>query len=557
MHHYIKIKLFLAFIIILSHPLFAQIVYEPLHRDVYSFLSRLSQKGIVEFNDLIRPLSRKYIAEKLWTAKTYSYNELTSIEKDELEFFLKDYYHESGPRFSSQLVFDSLTFLNYDQAERWRVFSYTSNLFKLNISPILGLQIGSRDKGKLTHTWNGIYLYGYFNDFLGFSFDFRDNTEKGNTIDKIKAFTPITGVNARSNSNVIGYTNDKIEYSEVKTVITADWDWGDFAIGKDFIEWGYGEGGKLVLSQKAPSFPFIRLDLNPVEWLRFNYIHAWLLSDVIDSTDFYLTKVGTNRFFYREKFMAAHSVTVTPVKQLDISIGESIVYSDRLEISYLMPFMFFRLADHYLSRQYNAAGSNAQFFASLSSKNHVKNTHLYSTLFIDEITLSGLFDRYKQRNQLGFSLGGSVTDLPVENLTLTAEYTKIYPFVYNHFISTTTYESASYTLGHWIGNNADQIYGSLNYRFIRGFQATLWGQYVRKGEEGSAEQQIDIQPQPPFLFGLRTNYTYFGFWVKYELIHELFVKGIFQYTKTSRQQTDLKFIDSNLNEFYLAAYYGL
>jgi hypothetical protein len=557
MNLYIKIKLSLAFIIILAHSLSAQIVYEPLHRDIYDFLSRLSQKGIIEFNDLIKPLPRKYIAEKLFAVKAYSYNELTSVEKEEIDFFLKDYYHENAPRFSSAIIWDSLTFFNYDQAERWRVFSYTSNLFKLNVSPILGLQIGTRDEEKLTHIWNGIYLYGYFNDYLGFSFDFRDNTEKGNTIDKTKEFTPITGVNARSNSNIIDYPSDKIEYSEVKTIITADWDWGSFSVGKDFFEWGYGEGGKLVLSQKAPSFPFVRLDLYPVEWLRFNYIHAWLSSDIIDSTDFYLTKVGTNRFFYREKFLASHSITVTPFKGFDISIGESIVYSDKLEFVYLMPLMFFRLGDHYLSRQYNAAGSNAQFFAGLSSKNHIKNTHLYGTLFIDEITLSGLFDKHKQRNQLGFSLGGSVTDLPIENLSLTAEYTKIYPFVYNHFIPTTTYESASYTLGHWMGNNADQIYGSLNYRFIRGLQATFWGQYIRKGETGSAEQQINIQPQPPFLFGLRTNYTYFGFFVKYELIHEMFIKGIFQYTKTSQQQADLRFIDTNLNEFYLAVYYGL
>ena len=78
--------------------------------------------------------------------------------------------------------------------------------------------------------------------------------------------------------------------------------------------------------------------------------------------------------------------------------------------------MFFRLADHQLSNQVNAAGGNAQFFFAASSKGHIKNTHLYGTLFIDELTLSGLFDSYKQRNQLGFTLGGSVTDLPIDNL---------------------------------------------------------------------------------------------------------------------------------------------
>jgi hypothetical protein len=44
-------------------------------------------------------------------------------------------------------------------------------------------------------------------------------------------------------------------------------------IGKDFYEWGYGKSGLLVLSQKPPSYGFIRLDVKPVEWFRFNYIH--------------------------------------------------------------------------------------------------------------------------------------------------------------------------------------------------------------------------------------------------------------------------------------------
>ncbi len=129
---------------------------------------------------------------------------------------------------------------------------------------------------------------------------------------------------------------------------------------------------------------------------------------------------------------------------MDFSIGESIIYDEELEFLYLMPIMFFRLADHQLSDQTNAAGGNAQLFFSVSSKGQIKNTHLYGTLFIDEITLSGLFDSEKQRNQLGFTLGGSVTDLPVENLTAKIEYTKIYPFVYQHYIQTTDYKSANY-----------------------------------------------------------------------------------------------------------------
>ncbi|MFC2094718.1 hypothetical protein ACFLSH_03715, partial [Bacteroidota bacterium] len=201
-------------------------------------------------------------------------------------------------------------------------------------------------------------------------------------------------------------------------------------------------------------------------------------------------------------------------------------------------------------------GNNAQFFAAISSRNHIKNTHLYGSFFIDEVTLTGLFDSYKQRNQFGFTLGASVVDLPLDNLTLTLEYSKIYPYVYNSFIRTITYESASYVLGHWMGNNDDQVYGSIKYRFLRGLEASMWARYIRKGEAGTVDGQYE-QPQPPFLFGLRTNHTYFGAMVKYEFIHELFLRIRYQYRKTSQQQENFSFIDKTVNEFHFAIYYGM
>ena len=84
------LKTFLLFVILLSTDAFlhAQVVYEPLYEDVYNFLGRVSQKGIIEFDDLIRPLPRKYISDKLLEADSLS-SQLTSLERDELEFFLE------------------------------------------------------------------------------------------------------------------------------------------------------------------------------------------------------------------------------------------------------------------------------------------------------------------------------------------------------------------------------------------------------------------------------------------------------------------------------------
>ncbi len=241
---------------------------------------------------------------------------------------------------------------------------------------------------------------------------------------------------------------------------------------------------------------------------------------------------------------------------MDISVGESIIYSDKLEISYLMPLMFFRLADHYLSYGKNDAGANSQFFFAISSRNHLKNTHLYGTWFIDEFTLSGAFDSQKQRNQFGYTLGASVTDLPVNNLTFTIEYTRINPFVYSHYIPTQSYESSSYPMGHWMGYNSDLIYGSLNYRFTRGLQATLWTEHIRKGDSGVINQQYE-QPQPPFLFGLKKTYTYWGMEIKYEMMSELFLHGKFQSSIISLEQNDNYLIENQINFFSISIYYGL
>ncbi|NWG27638.1 MAG: hypothetical protein HXY48_03775 [Ignavibacteriaceae bacterium] len=547
---------FIAVLLVFATASFkAQVVYEPLYEDVYNFLRRVSQKGIVEFNDLIRPLPRKYISDKLLELDSLS-SQLTSLERDELKFFLKDFYHERWLSEGNDKQTEHLNFFGFDPADRWRMFSYGVDGFKINADLILGAEIGYVKDAKQTHFWNGIYSYGYIYDVLGFSFDFRDNTESGTTIDKTKEFTPETGVNARSDLNTYNYSPDKMEYSEGKMMLATDWKWGSIAAGKEFLEWGYGDNGLLVMSQKAPSFPLIRLDINPVEWLNFNYFHAWLSSDVIDSTSFYYTANGSQRFLFREKYLASHTLTIKPTKGLDISVGESIIYADQLEILYLIPITFFRLADHYLSRQYNEAGSNSQFFLSLSSKGHLKNTHLFGSLIIDELSTSGITDPETQKYQIGFTLGSSVTDLPIDNITLKLEYTKIYPYTYQHYINTTTYESASYVLGHWMNNNADQVYGSLKYRFIRGLEAEIWARYIRQGERADESKQFEL-PQPAFLSGLRTNYTYLGGQIKYEFLHDLFVRARYQYMNTSKQQEDLSFVDNSNQEFYFAVYYGL
>ncbi len=571
---------FLTLTLSLTSMAFAQTVFEPINSNVYDFLDRMAQKGVIQFSDVVRPVSRMYIAKKLLDVEAVSSKEygvgskevgsrLSEVEREDLEFYLKDFGFEvksilrsaNASRVESQSEMKSIspandlhpvtTLINWDPYGRWRLFSYEDSLFQINADPILGYQAGKRDGAKYSHSWNGVALYGYVAGEIGFSLSFNDNSETGTTIDPTKNFTPVTGV------SITKADNNNIQYDQVEANIATDWSWGDVAIGKDFLNWGYGRSGLLVLSDKAPSFPYIRLDLHPVKWLHFNYIHAWLNSNVIDSTSEYaLLLKGQSRAIFRDKYFVSHSITVTPEDGLDLSIGESMIYADKLEIPYLIPIMFFRLADHYLSQNNNNAGGNASLFFGVSSRNQLRNTHLYGTLFIDEFTVENIFNSQQQHMQIGFTLGGSVTDLPIDNLTLTAEFTKIYPGAYTHYIPTLTYQSSGYSIGDWMGTDADRVYGAIDYRFIRGLQATVWGQYVRKGAAATADEQYS-NPQPPFLFGLRTNYAYVGADLSYEITNDFSAKMQFQTTNISTQQQDLSYVSHRMNEFYVSLEYGL
>ena len=549
-----SILLFFTFYFLLfTFQLSAQTVYEPLNRDVYDFLDRLSARGVIDYHDLITPIPRMTIAEKLADLSENS-AALTPLEQKELAFYQKDFQFELDRLNGETIAKEELSYVGKDHAGRWRLFSYRDQNFSLNLSPIYGQQNGKNDGERQTHTWNGASVYGYLRQNLGFSFDFRDNREEGDNLDVDKAFTPVTGVDVEPNFFA---KNNAIEYSETHAMLSYDWKWGRLSLGKDFLQWGYAKNGRVVLSTKAPSFPFIRLDARPTHWLRFNYFHAWLASDVIDSTRIFPTlRAGANSFSFRDKFLASHTITITPKRGLDVSIGESIIYSDRLEIAYLMPIMFFRLADHYLSDRNNNAGGNAQLFFSASARNVIPNTHLYGTLLIDDISLSDVFNDARQVNHLGGTIGAMVSNLPFPNLTLRGEYSRINPFVYKHFIPTLLYNSSSYPLGHWIGNNGDVLYGSVNYRLLRGLQANLWGQYIRKGGEGEVADQYTI-PHKPFLFAPRTNYIQWGMEVKYEITHELFARGRFQFNRVSEAQTGGDFRDTDRRGFSVALFYGL
>lgn len=496
----------------------AQVVYEPTYRTVYGYLARLAQKGVIDLDDVILPLSRAYISGKLDTL-SFQTGILTPLEKKELEFYRKEYTVERNIAQHVDLQSPYKSIFQSQSGDRFRWGVYQDKQFTINVQPLGGYELESKNNGSIDeHTWRGISVNGYLGKYVGYSFDFRDNTEQGSFIDRTKKFSPVTGI------IFTGGSDNSIEYNDTKGTVSVGGKIATFTIGKDYMPMGYGEGGKLILSQKAPSFPLIRLDIKPTKWFSFNYAHIWLNSNLIDSSSIYSTSPQTgNQFAYRSKYMAIHSLTFLPIKGLSIMLGESAVYSDKIDFGYLIPVIFYRSFDHYKGGIKNNSISNSQIFFQVSSRNHIPKTHLYTSFFVDEARLSDLTDGAHARNQTAYAIGLSIADFPFNNISLTAEYTKVRPFAYENYVPAQTYTSEDYNLGHWIGSNADQLYLSALWRLKRGLHWKTIFSAVRKGSRGTALQQREAEGYP-FLFGGVQSKTDFSSILTYELIHDLFFK---------------------------------
>jgi hypothetical protein len=475
----------------------------------------------------VLPLSRAYIATKLDTL-SYHTRKLTPLEQEELIFYRKDYTLENNILQQVDLETPYKGVLKTREGDRFRLGAYQDKQFALNLQPVFGYQMDNIDGQTVSRSWKGGWAYGYIGKNIGFSVDFRDNSIKNifTGYDYARVFSPETGV--------IGVKSDAttFDFNEFNATISGSWKWGSITVGKNSMPIGYGIGGKIIVSDKAPSFPQIRLDINPAKWITFSYAHIWLNSNVIDSTTLYATSSPFQKQYqFREKLMATHSVTYKPFKGASFTFGESSIYSDGVKMAYLIPIVPFSALNHYLGEVGSGGNpgtngiANSQVFFQLSSRNHIPKTHVYFSFFIDELRLKGGFDSTgAARNHTAYQIGASIADFPFNNLHLTLEYSKIQPFAYVHFIPAQTYQNSGYNLGHWIGPNADQLFMQLHYRIIRGLDFKMSYEFIQKGAVGTGLQQTSNQDIFPFLWGKVKAYSNFQMQVQYEYLHDLFVR---------------------------------
>lgn len=452
---------------------------------LYDFLDELLADGVLVHQTAVRPYSRKQVATMLLEAQDAD-SLLNIRQKRDLAFYLNEYALERDTMVSNYVQYTDHSTYNVSLADPQ--FSYRSkdNMFKMRLRPILGGNLLMSKKGVIFHRWYGAELQMDIAKHLSIWGSLRDNSWSGDWLSKTyfptdndrrlgacihygasqlqPALMPIAGVQYKE----ANYGGD---FSDSKGGISLYAWWGSISVQRENIRWGDAYHASNILSGRAPAAPMISLQLTPCKWFQFDYFHAWLVSNVVDSTYYYVeeTTNGTVRNYRpMNKFMAANMFTFTPIKQLSISFGNSIIYAERsIQAAYFIPIAFYKSLDHLLTKGVRTQNQNSQAFASLSVR-PVEHLHLYGSMFVDEIKFSRFKPSNKENNPLSYLVGFNWSGWPVKGLSLKAEFVRSYIASYIHSIEALDYTTNSFDMGHYLGDNAQSIYAELAYRPIRG-----------------------------------------------------------------------------------------
>ncbi len=133
--------------------------------------------------------------------------------------------------------------------------------------------------------------------------------------------------------------------------------------------------------------------------------------------------------------------------------------------------------------------------------------------------------RKDEWNFVSWKAGFRLSDLPVQNLSVTAEFTYTYPLTYRHNVPTLTFESNNYNLGHYLKDNSREWYAEINYRPVRTLNINLYFLDAVRGPDYT-ELGGSRLGNPP-LASMEWHNTSYGLKASYQVINDLYTWASF------------------------------
>jgi Capsule assembly protein Wzi len=555
-----NILLFLAFLAA-GQNIFAQNPASvPLNHPVYGFLERMETLGEVEnLLDGVKPYSRARVA--VFLQKLYARSEsLTSIDKRKLDDFLLDFRFEISKEKKHALIPTNKSW--YSTLAGWQNF-------KNDFWRVLDQKYPEEENH--VAMWEEGADNFYFDYEQLFTFDGRSDKLSRNaneqsyifrgTIENDFAYQvkiSLQGIRGdegyREQDPII--KNGFQQESETGDIVFTDRTGGELAwhtkymdiiFAQQEISWGQGESGKLILSNYPEQYPYLQISKD-WGWGKFTAMHGKLQSFKSDT-------LSDGSRLYPDKWVAAHRLEIAPWGNFTIGLNEVFIYGNRYaDWAYLIPFNFYRAAQHKLRDRDNATISlDFEYIP-------VNGLKLYTTVFLDEMKFEKLGTNWwgnKQAIQSGFHIADPF-GLP--NLELRMEYSAIMPWVYTHKFKINRYESDGRSLGHWAGPNSEVFY----FHLMKEFHARLkGGVQVTRYKKGANPDSLNVggdlltgrnilgfgQEAPKetrtFLEGDLTTTLSTKLYLQYEVFNDLYLSASYIWVNTENKN-----IRTKRNEFH-------
>ena len=471
---------------------------------IYDFLDEAANEGIIHLNSAVRPYNRDFIAQKLQEIAQAD-SLLDKRQKAELKFYLNEFSLERDTVPDNWVEWTDRRTFNLSLAQPSFHYVSPKKNFKMSIKPILGMDIyanydfnGKASKGAIIKRWFGAEINMDIAHHLSIWGSLRDVSWNGKSLLSSNYYndawtyavdTKIGGALLTRGKEVYGqahigpYLNNLpgaqykeasygADFSDSKGGISLYTWWGSLSVKRENIQWGDAYHCSNILSAVSPAVPMIAINLRPVRWFEFNWFHAWLNSNVLDSTYFYSETYseGVTKTHYRPaaKYMAANMFTFSPIPKLSFSFGNSIVYAERNpQALYFIPIAFYKSLDHLATKHLGIENQNSQMFFTINTRN-LKHVNFYASFFVDELQFARLKPSNPENNLWSYLVGFNLSNWPLRGLSLKAEFMRAYIMCYSHSVNLLEYTSNSYSLGHYMGDNAQNIYAELAYRPVRG-----------------------------------------------------------------------------------------
>ncbi len=523
----------------------------PLHDPIYHFLERMEVLGFAhDVFDGIKPFSREQAADYLKQVAKHR-AELTSIDRRRLDVFLLDYRWELHKGMRNPLIpkrknwysilagwqnfkkdFKRFFRQNYPE-EQNHVFLWETDSNNFYLDYEQGADYLRRNDGIYrSASWQEYHIRGALNRNFGYHFEVSLEGFRGNNEQFIQQHPRLKGGWSET-------SDYKVHFSDRSGgELAFHFKYFDLHFAQQPISWGYGESGKLILSDNSEPYPYLSIS-KKWGWFKFIALHGKLQSFPQDT-------LKDGYIYYPDKWLAAQRLEMSLWHKVTFGFNECFIYGERYaDWAYLLPLNFYRAVQHKLRDRDNATISiDAEWLVHPGIK-------VYGTVLLDEFRRKKIGTNW-YGNKQAFSAGlWWVDPFRLPNFSLRFEYTAIMPWVYTHKYLINSYTSDYRSIGHWAGPNSEVYYFHLrkdwHARLVTGFKFRQWkhganyrneniGGNILQGHTTLLGNQMRPRETRKFLEGILTTQRLFQLYANYEIFNGFYLKGALNLEQISEKE---------------------